>query len=279
MALVLVLLVPDDWTAGSKVAVGVVVFLACALPLRIVQPLELRALLPPRDPVEVSAERLVSGAWRLVAAPARPAGPRRPRGARGRARRRLPAASSSPRSSTATRRGRGSSTRRRRSRPAGTASSRCARSQPGALLVRGDAPRSFADSARLLTDGRGYLVPAARATRTGRPPRGRAAAPALAPFWTREERLWQLFRLACLTPEPRGVVHALQEDLLVAQVLVGRLTRALVVAVVVDEQDRRPRRGGGRAARARASSTIVPVGVAGAGGRSASGASEGIGLR
>jgi O-antigen/teichoic acid export membrane protein len=44
MVLVLVLLVPESWTAGSKIAVGVVAFLACALPLRIVQPAEVRAL-------------------------------------------------------------------------------------------------------------------------------------------------------------------------------------------------------------------------------------------
>jgi O-antigen/teichoic acid export membrane protein len=44
MVLVLELLVPGSWTAGSKVGVGVVVFLACALPLRIVQPSEARAL-------------------------------------------------------------------------------------------------------------------------------------------------------------------------------------------------------------------------------------------
>lgn len=44
MVLVLELLVPETWTAGSKIGVGVVVFLACALPLRIVQPSEVRAL-------------------------------------------------------------------------------------------------------------------------------------------------------------------------------------------------------------------------------------------
>ena len=74
--------------------------------------------------------------------------------------------------------------------------------QPGALLVRGDAPRSFAGCARVLTEGRGYLVPGARATRAPRASAGgplprRAALRLLAaPFWTREERLWQLFRLA-----------------------------------------------------------------------------------
>ena len=44
MVLVLELLVPEAWTAGSKIAIGVVVFVACALPLRIVQPTEVRAL-------------------------------------------------------------------------------------------------------------------------------------------------------------------------------------------------------------------------------------------
>lgn len=44
MVLVLVLAVPDAWTAGTKVAIGVVVFVACALPLRIVRPHEIRAL-------------------------------------------------------------------------------------------------------------------------------------------------------------------------------------------------------------------------------------------
>ncbi|HEX8206288.1 MAG TPA: flippase [Solirubrobacteraceae bacterium] len=44
MVLVLELLVPGSWTAGSKIAVGMVVFLACALPLRIVRPTEVRAL-------------------------------------------------------------------------------------------------------------------------------------------------------------------------------------------------------------------------------------------
>jgi hypothetical protein len=44
MVLVLVLLVPDDWTAGAKVVVGTVVFLAAALPMRIVHPAEIKAL-------------------------------------------------------------------------------------------------------------------------------------------------------------------------------------------------------------------------------------------
>ena len=47
MVLVLVLLVPDRWTAGSKVAVGALVFLVCAAPLRIVKRSELRALVRP----------------------------------------------------------------------------------------------------------------------------------------------------------------------------------------------------------------------------------------
>ena len=67
--------------------------------------------------------------------------------------------------------------------------------QPGVLLVRGDPPRSFGDAARLLTEGRGYLVPAARGARTGRAPQVRPGRLLAAPFWTREERLWQLFRL------------------------------------------------------------------------------------
>jgi O-antigen/teichoic acid export membrane protein len=44
MVLVLVLAVPDAWTAGTKVAIGIAVFGACALPLRIVRPHEIRAL-------------------------------------------------------------------------------------------------------------------------------------------------------------------------------------------------------------------------------------------
>ena len=68
--------------------------------------------------------------------------------------------------------------------------------QPGVLLVRGAEPRSFADTARLLTAERGYLVPAARATRGGPAPRVPALRLLTARFWTREERLWQLFRLA-----------------------------------------------------------------------------------
>jgi hypothetical protein len=67
---------------------------------------------------------------------------------------------------------------------------------PGALLVRGEPPRSFRATAELLTDGRGFLVPAAVAHRSGRPPGVAPARLLAAPFWTREERLWQLFRLA-----------------------------------------------------------------------------------
>ena len=67
--------------------------------------------------------------------------------------------------------------------------------QPGAMLVRGAPPRTFAETARLLTTERGHLVPAARATRGGAPPRVARWRLLAAPFWTREERLWQLFRL------------------------------------------------------------------------------------
>jgi O-antigen/teichoic acid export membrane protein len=49
MALVLVLAVPEDWTAGTKVAIGVAVFAAVALPLRIVKGDEIRALVQ-REP-------------------------------------------------------------------------------------------------------------------------------------------------------------------------------------------------------------------------------------
>jgi hypothetical protein len=74
--------------------------------------------------------------------------------------------------------------------------------QPGAMLVRGAAPASFAEAAALLAEGRGYLVPEALATRDGAA--ARTARPGLparlrllgAPHFTREERLWQLFRLA-----------------------------------------------------------------------------------
>ena len=66
--------------------------------------------------------------------------------------------------------------------------------QPGMLLTRADVA-DFAATARLLTDGRGYLVPGARATRRGRAPRVPRLRLLTARFWTREERLWQLFRL------------------------------------------------------------------------------------
>jgi hypothetical protein len=66
--------------------------------------------------------------------------------------------------------------------------------QPGVLLVRGDTvPASFLDVARALTSARGYLVPGAEAARTGPPPALPRARVLAAPFWTREERLWQLF--------------------------------------------------------------------------------------
>ena len=44
MALVLLVLVPEDWTAGAKVVIGAVVFAACAAPLRVVEPAEIRKL-------------------------------------------------------------------------------------------------------------------------------------------------------------------------------------------------------------------------------------------
>ena len=70
--------------------------------------------------------------------------------------------------------------------------------QPGALLVAEGvaAPRSFAATARLLARGRGYLVPGARARRAGPAPGIAPLRLLTAPGWTREERLWQLFRLA-----------------------------------------------------------------------------------
>jgi hypothetical protein len=70
--------------------------------------------------------------------------------------------------------------------------------QPGALLVREgvEPPPSFAAAARLLGEGRGYLVPAARARRRGSAPPIAPLRLLTAPGWTREERLWQLFRLA-----------------------------------------------------------------------------------
>ena len=65
--------------------------------------------------------------------------------------------------------------------------------EPGALLVRDAAPSSFADAARLLASRRGYLVPGARASRSGRAPRVPRWRLLLAPFWSRDERLWLLF--------------------------------------------------------------------------------------
>jgi O-antigen/teichoic acid export membrane protein len=44
MVLVLVLAVPDDFTAGAKVVIGAIVFALVAAPLRIVKPDEIRAL-------------------------------------------------------------------------------------------------------------------------------------------------------------------------------------------------------------------------------------------
>ncbi len=67
--------------------------------------------------------------------------------------------------------------------------------QPGALLVRSGVA-DFAASAALLAGGRGYLVPGAEATRTGPAPPIAPLRLLTAPHWTREERLWQLFRLA-----------------------------------------------------------------------------------
>lgn len=68
--------------------------------------------------------------------------------------------------------------------------------QPGALLVRDDPPRSFTATAELLTGATGYLVPGARAERCGPAPRVPHVRLLAAPFWTRDERLWQLSRLA-----------------------------------------------------------------------------------
>lgn len=67
--------------------------------------------------------------------------------------------------------------------------------QPGALLVPDGEPRSFSDAAALLAGGRGYLVPTARAERRGAPPRVPRLRLLAAQHFTREERLWQLFRL------------------------------------------------------------------------------------
>lgn len=67
--------------------------------------------------------------------------------------------------------------------------------QPGALLVRDAPPRSFSEAAALLAGARGYLVPGARATRRGPAPRVRRVRLLGASHFSREERLWQLFRL------------------------------------------------------------------------------------
>lgn len=45
MVAVLLVLVPEGWTAGSKVLIGAAVFTLCAAPLRVVEPAELRKLL------------------------------------------------------------------------------------------------------------------------------------------------------------------------------------------------------------------------------------------
>ncbi|HEX8123160.1 MAG TPA: flippase [Solirubrobacteraceae bacterium] len=62
MVLVLVLAVPDSWTAGSKVAVGLVVFAACAAPLRLVRPDEIRALWRREPEVVADVDPSVEGA-------------------------------------------------------------------------------------------------------------------------------------------------------------------------------------------------------------------------
>lgn len=67
---------------------------------------------------------------------------------------------------------------------------------PGLFLLRDDLepPRSFREMAALLTTERGYLVPGATATRSN-PVRISRVRLLFEPFWTREERLWQLFQL------------------------------------------------------------------------------------
>lgn len=47
MIAVLVLIVPDDWTAGAKVGIGILAFAVVAAPLRVVQSAEVRALVRP----------------------------------------------------------------------------------------------------------------------------------------------------------------------------------------------------------------------------------------
>ena len=67
---------------------------------------------------------------------------------------------------------------------------------PGALLARDDlAVGTFTDVARALSAERGYLVPGAVAERLGAAPSVPRLALLRAPFWTREERLWQLFMM------------------------------------------------------------------------------------
>jgi hypothetical protein len=70
--------------------------------------------------------------------------------------------------------------------------------QPGLFLLRDglEPPRSFRAMASLLTSECGYLVPGAVASRSGPAPRVPRVRLLFEPFWTREERLWQLFRLA-----------------------------------------------------------------------------------
>lgn len=68
--------------------------------------------------------------------------------------------------------------------------------EPGVLLVRGEPPTSFAETAKLLTGVRGYLVPEASGRRNDRAPRVQRLRLLAAPWWSRDERLWQLFQLA-----------------------------------------------------------------------------------
>ncbi|HEX8206287.1 MAG TPA: hypothetical protein VF587_09535 [Solirubrobacteraceae bacterium] len=68
---------------------------------------------------------------------------------------------------------------------------------PGAVLTTRPVA-DFAATAALLAEGKGFLVPAARATRRGGGARlGRRARLRIlrAPHFSREERLWQLFRM------------------------------------------------------------------------------------
>lgn len=69
---------------------------------------------------------------------------------------------------------------------------------PGALLVRDGVEPTLRGTAEALTDGRGVLAPqsVARRAKATRPPSARERVRlARAPFWTREERLWQAFLL------------------------------------------------------------------------------------